>query len=94
MIGPIKIPSVLLITLSPIFHKSLILSVCYRIAADLIGRDMDFMKRFFIIIVIAPIYIPGNSLAVVCKWLLLIPLTAMLILCVRYTAGRYFVDID
>lgn len=49
---------------------------------------------FTIILTVIPVYFQNEIVATVCKWLLLIPLIAIIALCIQYATGRYFVDID
>ena len=65
-----------------------------RRRAEQIFRLCTGIAVVTIVIIILPVYIPNEALAAVCKWILLAPLAAMVILCLRYTRGNYFLPID
>lgn len=47
-----------------------------------------------IVVTILPAYIRCEPFTTTCKWLLLLPLAAMVVLGIRWASGRYFVPID
>jgi len=61
--------------------------------AEIIFRISTGMMILSVVLVALPVYVPSVTLAIVCKWLLLLPLAGILIMSLRYMAGKYFIPL-
>jgi len=70
------------------------MAIKFRNRSERIFKLCTACVVFTIILTILPIYFSNNTVVLVCKYLILIPLIGIIVFCLRYTFGRYWVDID
>ncbi|MFQ6035065.1 MAG: hypothetical protein ACE5NM_04355 [Sedimentisphaerales bacterium] len=66
---------------------------CFAKRAETLFRLSTATMVVTIILVALPSYISSSLLASIYKWLLLAPLAGIVVMALRYTAGRYFVPL-
>ena len=66
----------------------------FKKRSEKLFRICTGMALFSIILLLIPIYYQSKDIFIICKYLLLIPLAIMIILCILYTSGMYLVGID
>lgn len=65
-----------------------------RTWAERVFRLATGLAVLTLVLTVLPVYFPGTTVGLICKWLLLIPLISMITLFVRYASGIYLVSID